>query len=33
VAGGRLTGTLFDRPWGDIVDGAEKRRVLLEVAS
>jgi phosphoserine phosphatase len=28
---GRLTGTLFDRPWGDIVDGAEKRRVLLEV--
>ena len=32
VAGGRLTGTLFDRPWGDIVDGAEKKRVLLEVA-
>ena len=32
VANGRLTGTLFDRPWGDIVDGAEKRRVLLEVA-
>ncbi len=32
VAHGRLTGTLFDRPWGDIVDGAEKRRVLLEVA-
>jgi phosphoserine phosphatase len=30
--GGKLTGTLFDRPWGDIVDGAEKRRVLLEVA-
>ena len=28
---GRLTGTLFDRPWGDIVDGHEKRRVLLEV--
>ncbi|EHR71707.1 phosphoserine phosphatase SerB [Burkholderiales bacterium JOSHI_001] len=28
---GRLTGTLFDRPWGDICDGAEKRRVLLEV--
>ena len=28
---GRLTGTLLDRPWGDIVDGAEKRRVLLEV--
>jgi len=32
VAHGRLTGTLFDRPWGDIVDGAEKKRVLLEVA-
>ncbi len=31
VAKGRLTGTLFDRPWGDIVDGAEKTRVLLEV--
>ena len=31
VAHGRLTGTLFDRPWGDIVDGAEKKRVLLEV--
>jgi phosphoserine phosphatase len=28
---GRLTGTLFDRPWGDICDGAEKRLVLLEV--
>ena len=26
-----LTGRLVDRPWGDIVDGAEKRRVLLEV--
>ncbi len=32
IANGRLTGTLFDRPWGDIVDGAEKKRVLLEVA-
>jgi phosphoserine phosphatase len=31
VAHGRLTGTLFDRPWGDIVDGPEKKRVLLEV--
>jgi phosphoserine phosphatase len=31
VANGRLTGTLFDRAWGDIVDGVEKRRVLLEV--
>ena len=32
ITGGRLTGTLLERPWGDIVDGAEKRRVLLEVA-
>ena len=31
VAHGALTGRLVDRPWGDIVDGAEKRRVLLEV--
>lgn len=31
VAQGRLTGTLLERPWGDIVDGAEKRRVVLEV--
>ena len=31
VFNGRLTGTLFDRPWGDICDGAEKRRVVLEV--
>jgi phosphoserine phosphatase len=27
-----LTGELVPRPWGDIVDGDEKRRVLLEVA-
>lgn len=32
IAGGRLTGTVMQRPWGDIVDGAEKKRVLLEVA-
>ena len=31
IHNGRLTGTLFDRPWGDICDGAEKRRVVLEV--
>ncbi|MBE7416224.1 MAG: phosphoserine phosphatase SerB [Ideonella sp.] len=31
TANGRLTGTLFDHPWGDICDGAEKRRVVLEV--
>jgi phosphoserine phosphatase len=31
IVEGRLTGQLIDRPWGDIVDGAEKRRVVLEV--
>jgi phosphoserine phosphatase len=31
VDGEALSGTLVDRPWGDIVDGAEKRRVVLEV--
>ena len=31
IEAGQLTGRLVDRPWGDIVDGAEKRRVLLEV--
>jgi phosphoserine phosphatase len=32
VVDGRLTGALVPRPWGDVVDGAEKKRVLLEVA-
>jgi phosphoserine phosphatase len=32
VVDGSLTGLLLERPWGEIVDGAEKRRVLLEVA-
>ncbi len=32
VADGRLTGSLVPQPWGDIVDGAEKRRTLLELA-
>ncbi|MDH5539375.1 MAG: phosphoserine phosphatase SerB [Rhizobacter sp.] len=31
IANGKLTGTLLERPWGDICDGAEKRRVVLEV--
>ena len=31
IADGKLTGTLMERPWGDIVDGAEKKRVVLEV--
>ena len=32
IVDGQLTGQLVPRPWGEIVDGAEKRRVLLEVA-
>ncbi|MFC7408290.1 phosphoserine phosphatase SerB [Hydrogenophaga atypica] len=31
--GGALTGELVTQSWGDICDGAEKRRTLLEVAS
>jgi phosphoserine phosphatase len=31
IADGKLTGLLLERPWGEIVDGAEKKRVLLEV--
>ena len=31
VENGVLTGLLIDRPWGEIVDGAEKKRVVLEV--
>ena len=30
---GTLTGRMVDQAWGDICDGAEKRRTLLEVAS
>ncbi|MBY0465797.1 MAG: phosphoserine phosphatase SerB, partial [Burkholderiales bacterium] len=30
---GTLTGRMVDQTWGDICDGAEKRRTLLEVAS
>ena len=33
VDGGLLTGRMVDQAWGDICDGAEKRRTLLEVAS
>lgn len=32
-ADGRLTGRVVQQAWGDICDGAEKRRTLLEVAS
>jgi phosphoserine phosphatase len=33
IENGVLTGTMIDQPWGDICDGYEKRRTLLEVAS
>ena len=32
VVDGKLSGALVPRPWGEVVDGAEKKRVLLEVA-
>jgi len=32
-AAGHLTGRVVEQSWGDICDGAEKRRTLLEVAS
>ena len=33
VENGLLTGRMVDQAWGDICDGAEKRRTLLELAS
>ena len=33
IANGELTGGLVQQAWGDICDGAEKRRTMLEVAS
>jgi phosphoserine phosphatase len=33
IENGTLTGRMVDQPWGDICDGQEKRRTLLEVAS
>ncbi len=33
IEGGRLTGRLVDQPWGDICDGAEKRRMLIETCT
>lgn len=30
VTGGALTGRMVDQPWGDICDGAEKLRMLLQ---
>ena len=33
IEGGTLTGRMVDQPWGDICDGAEKRRMLLETCA
>lgn len=33
IRGGKLTGRLLDQPWGDICDGAEKRRAVLETCA
>ncbi len=33
VADGELTGRMVDQPWGDICDGEEKRRMLLETCA
>jgi len=33
IVDGRLTGRLVDQPWGDICDGAEKRRMLLSTCA
>jgi phosphoserine phosphatase len=30
IQDGRLTGRMVDQPWGDICDGEEKRRMLLQ---
>jgi phosphoserine phosphatase len=33
IVNGQLTGRLLDQPWGDICDGAEKARMLLQTCS
>jgi phosphoserine phosphatase len=33
IVGGRLTGRLVDQDWGDICDGEEKRRTLLQTCA
>jgi len=33
IVDGRLTGRMVDQPWGDICDGAEKRRAVLETCA
>ena len=30
---GQLTGRMVNQPWGDICDGAEKRKMLLETCA
>ena len=33
IAGGALTGGLIEQPWGDIVDGEQKRATLIETCA
>jgi phosphoserine phosphatase len=33
LEGGALTGRMVDQPWGDICDGEEKKRMLLQTCS
>jgi phosphoserine phosphatase len=33
TSGGKLTGKMVDQPWGDICDGEEKRKMLLETCA
>ncbi|MDB5880285.1 MAG: hypothetical protein JWP43_163 [Ramlibacter sp.] len=33
IAAGKLTGRMVDQPWGDICDGVEKRKTLLETCA
>jgi len=33
LADGRLTGRMVDQPWGDICDGEEKRRMLVQTCA
>ena len=33
VQNGVLTGRMIDQPWGDICDGAEKRKTLIEICA
>ena len=33
IEDGVLTGRMLDQPWGDICDGAEKRKTLIEICT